>query len=177
MSLQKINNDELKSDAYLVDEFGNIYSNHFKKYFSPATNRYGYKYVQLICKNGNKKHFAIHRLMMYTFYPIDNMENLIVNHIDGNKGNNLLSNLEWSNNSDNMKHAYKLGLIDQHGKRVPKKLSDLDVSDIFNRANNGEDHSNIAKEYGISKGIVSSIKTGRRFSSVTGMKDLRYNKK
>lgn len=60
-------------------------------------------------KNSKMQNFKVHRLVAIHFVP----NPLIlkeVNHIDGNKLNNHDFNLEWSNRSDNMKHAFSLGL-------------------------------------------------------------------
>ena len=74
----------------------------------PRVGRDGYLYVGL-CKNGITKTKKIHRLVAENF--IENPENKKeVNHIDGNKLNNYIFNLEWCNRSYNLKHAYKLGL-------------------------------------------------------------------
>lgn len=60
-------------------------------------------------KNRKKKRYKIHRLVAITFIPnIDNKPE--VNHIDGNKENNCISNLEWTTSSENMQHAFKMGL-------------------------------------------------------------------
>lgn len=68
----------------------------------------GYKVVNL-SKNNTVKHHLIHRLVAETF--IDNPENkLFVNHINGNKSDNRINNLEWCTRSENDSHAYKLGL-------------------------------------------------------------------
>ena len=68
----------------------------------------GYLHV-VLWKNSKHKTFYIHRLVALIFIP--NQENKKeVNHIDGNKQNNIYSNLEWANSSENKKHAYKLGL-------------------------------------------------------------------
>lgn len=63
----------------------------------------------ILCKNNIKRNLMIHRLVAETF--ISNPENKVtVNHIDGNKHNNCVDNLEWNSYSENIKHAYKLGL-------------------------------------------------------------------
>jgi hypothetical protein len=55
-----------------------------------------------------------------------------VNHIDGNKTNNIVSNLEWVNNSENQLHAYKLGLNYVTGRAGKQKRSVLQVNAITN---------------------------------------------
>lgn len=62
-----------------------------------------------LSKNGKKKSYQIHRLVAIAFIP--NVQNKPqVNHIDGNKSNNNILNLEWCTNSENQIHAYRMGL-------------------------------------------------------------------
>ena len=76
------------------------------KYTNPKN---GYAYVYL-CNNGVYKNVRLHKLVAKTFIP--NPNNLPqVNHKDGNKLNNHVKNLEWCTASENIKHAYKLGLM------------------------------------------------------------------
>lgn len=71
-------------------------------------NGRGYANITLI-KNGNKFKTVIHRLVAKAFIP--NPENKPeVNHINGNKRDNRLDNLEWCTSSENRKHAFKIGL-------------------------------------------------------------------
>lgn len=75
-----------------------------EKILKNQKNKYGYMYVQFY-KNKKSKYCLIHRLVALAF--IDNSKKLPeVNHIDGNKSNNNLQNLEWISKSDNEKHAY-----------------------------------------------------------------------
>lgn len=68
----------------------------------------GYFHVKLT-KEGKVRDFQVHRLVAQTF--ICNQQNKPqVNHIDGNKLNNCVNNLEWCTQSENMVHAYKIGL-------------------------------------------------------------------
>jgi len=69
----------------------------------------GYRQVAL-SENGITKQKSVHRLILETFNPIPNMENFQVNHINGNKLDNRLENLEWCTRSENLLHAYANGL-------------------------------------------------------------------
>jgi hypothetical protein len=79
-----------------------------ERILKPALNDKGYKVV-VLTKNKKHKTFRVHRLVALAF--INNYESKPqVNHIDGNKLNNNIENLEWCTNGENEKHAYKLGL-------------------------------------------------------------------
>ena len=85
-----------------------------EKLLSLTNTSTGYKKVELV-KNGKKKSYKVHRLVAMAF--IDNPENKPeVNHIDGNKINNHVDNLEWVTSSENSIHAYKTGLSSQKKK-------------------------------------------------------------
>lgn len=74
----------------------------------PKVDKDGY-YRVVLYKNNNRKEYSIHRLVAMTF--IQNKDNLPqVNHIDGNKKNNNIDNLEWCDNFRNSSHAYEIGL-------------------------------------------------------------------
>lgn len=78
--------------------------------------RNGYMYVYLN-KNAKGKYCRVHRLIAEAF--IDNPNNLPqVNHIDGNKQNNRVDNLEWCTSKENIKHSYKLGLSNNYKIKV-----------------------------------------------------------
>lgn len=71
-------------------------------------NKCGY-HMALLRRNGEVKNCTVHRLVALAFLKkVENKE--IVNHIDGNKENNTVENLEWCDQSENQIHAYKLGL-------------------------------------------------------------------
>ena len=79
---------------YSVTSNGKVWSIRQHHYMKPATNNNGYEKVVLHSADGKQKTFYIHRLVLNTFNPTNKM-NVEVNHIDGNKKNNKLSNLEW----------------------------------------------------------------------------------
>jgi len=69
----------------------------------------GYKNYQGYCGFAfGKKHYSIHRLICMAFKPLNSYENLYVNHIDGNKSNNKIENLEWVSPSQNVKKYYEI---------------------------------------------------------------------
>ena len=71
----------------------------------------GYLMFNLYDSNGKPRHKYLHRLVAEAFIP--NPENKrLINHIDGNKANPDISNLEWATDSENMKHAFKHGLCE-----------------------------------------------------------------
>lgn len=72
----------------------------------------GYLHVKLYDGSGNPKSWTTHRLVALTFIP--NPENKSsINHINGNKLDNRLENLEWCTHAENMKHASKLNSWDK----------------------------------------------------------------
>lgn len=79
-----------------------------EKFLKQQIQRNGYLLVGLR-KEGKQKFISVHRIVASAFIP--NIENKKqVNHIDGNKLNNKVNNLEWVTASENIKHAYKTGL-------------------------------------------------------------------
>lgn len=72
-------------------------------------DKQGYHLVGL-WDNGVQKMHLVHRLVLQHFKPCENIDKLQVNHIDGNKDNNCVDNLEWVTDSENKYHAYKTRL-------------------------------------------------------------------
>ena len=68
-----------------------------------------YCIVNLIKNDGKYHIMRIHRLVALAFCP-KRLDCNLVNHIDGNKTNNVATNLEWSNHAENNQHAYEIGL-------------------------------------------------------------------
>lgn len=96
----------LKYDYYVQDD-GYVYSSVTNKILSTQLDKDGYVKVRMVDSEGNRHRFSIHRLVMENFKPVEGMENLQVNHIDGNKKNNNISNLEWVTCEENISHAIR----------------------------------------------------------------------
>lgn len=95
-----------------------------KRFFSerllePWKNRKGYMKVALRKNNKSYEKF-VHRLVAEAFMPIED-ETLQVNHMDTNKENNTLNNLEWCTCKENIRHAYINGLIDTRKRADTRK--------------------------------------------------------
>lgn len=93
-------------NLYQVSNLGRV--SNYRKVLKPFKNNSGYWVIDL---NANRKRtkFLVHRLVAKAFIP--NVSNYpIVNHIDGDKNNNTVENLEWCNNSMNILHARRTGL-------------------------------------------------------------------
>jgi hypothetical protein len=73
-------------------------------------DRCGYREVILSYYPNFQKQALVHRLVLSTFNPVENMEDYDVNHKNGNKLDNRLENLEWCTRAENIKHAYENGL-------------------------------------------------------------------
>lgn len=81
--------------------------NGILKILSDRPNAYGYRRVSLVNDDGKRVDRYVHVILARTF--IDNPENKpYVNHIDGNKANNTLSNLEWVTRSENATHSHNI---------------------------------------------------------------------
>ena len=96
-------------NKYCVSNYGRVKNIETGKILIGDKNNYGYRRVVLRDGKDTKKVF-VHRLVMMTFSPVENMESLQVNHIDGDKENNSLENLEWVTQSENEIHAIKMQL-------------------------------------------------------------------
>lgn len=96
---------------------------------------------------------------MMAFNPVKNMNELEVNHIDGNKKNNKLENLEWCTASENQIHAFKTGLnkARKGEKSNFSKLTEDDVKKVFELRKEGLLQREIAEIVGCTSSNISYI--------------------
>ena len=103
-----------KFSKYLASKDGRVFSKNYGntnkiKPLVGKTTKDGYIELLLRDDNGNRKYIRKHILIAKTFIP--NPDNLPqINHIDGNKTNNNISNLEWCTQSYNIRHGINSGL-------------------------------------------------------------------
>jgi len=150
--------------------------NGFKdRILKPMVNKFGYVYVMLM----GRKHIFIHRLVAEAF--IDNPSNKSsVNHINGVKDGNYVSNLEWVTLSENSKHAYKIGLSKVNKTMLGKKGALCHHSiPVDQYSKHGEfikkfpSGKTAAEELGLSQGNIWSCLNG--FYKTTGGFIFKYS--
>ena len=122
-------------------------------------NGCGYKMIKLYNEHTPKGRMClIHRVVLSTYLPNDS--NLDVNHIDGNKANNWLHNLEWVTKSENTKHAHKTGLFTnkltiEQVQEIKKLLKTQDYS-----------YSELGRKFGVRHSTIWKIANGTMYDYV-----------
>ena len=179
---------DLKTDLYpeilpiyKISNMNRIYNTVSQKIMSVKIKKNGNGYYSVKLRVNEteepyrtQKTYSLHRLMMAVFNPVDNMEELVINHIDGNKENNSLENLEWCTISENAIHAYKTGLSKGlSGDDSPySTLSSKEVHKICELYEKAElTIQEIADIIGVTKSVVVNIVTGNSWKSVSKLYD------
>lgn len=120
----------------------------------PGKTKRGYMVVSLCSKKSIKKVY-IHRLVAQSFIKnINSFEQ--VNHIDGDKANNKVDNLEWVSAKDNVIHAYKNNLM------IGRKTMIYQFDKKNNLINTYESISQASKELKIPEPVISMCANGKR---------------
>jgi hypothetical protein len=109
-------------NLYLVSSFGRVLSlfKNKNKILKQISHPLGYMKVNLY-KDKKMKTFFVHRLVAVSFLNNEKNKNEI-NHLDGNKKNNNLNNLEWCFGFENIRHAHDSGLCEEQRKKTSIRL-------------------------------------------------------
>lgn len=157
-------------DRYAVSNTGKVYSVKRNKILSPKTDKYGYYCVCLY--NGRNKHIPIHRLVANAF--VLKKEGCdIVNHIDCNKKNNNVENLEWTTVQGNTKHAYdnektyrdRVKKLQRMGVEAKKKKIDAYFNGVY--IGSFDSKKETAEKLGVSEKTIYN-RLHNRFSTRSG---------
>jgi len=154
---------QIKSiDRFVQHNYGGL-KKAWGRVLRQSKQRNGYLAVP-ICVLGKERRMNIHRLVALAFLGESTLQ---VNHIDGNKTNNHISNLEYCTSSDNLKHSFKLGLSSIKGERHPAaKFTNAQILEIRNKVQRGERITDIALAYHVAISTISNIKKGTNYASV-----------
>lgn len=156
----------VKSVSRQINRIDGFVQNIKERVLSERIDTNGYKIVNL-CMNRICKNFKIHILVANHFIGIRS-SGLVVNHKDGNKTNNDISNLEIITQSDNIKHAFANGLKEnKKGEFYYKsKLKNSQVREIREKHLSGLKCSELARIYGVSDALISSILLNKTYKNV-----------
>ncbi len=110
-----------------------------------------------LSKDLKNTRFQLHRLVAFAFIP--NPKNLpFINHISGNRADNRVENLEWVTPSENILHAYRIGLKNAEGMNNGQaKLKDEDIIKIKQLYKDGVFQKEIAKIFNVCRPLISMI--------------------
>lgn len=112
----------------ITDKNSNI-RQYKEKYISKNKKKNGYLEVALPIEKNKRIYRLVHRLVLETFNPIENMNKMQVNHKDENKENNNLTNLEWMTSKENCNYGTRNSKVSE-GKKV--KVQCITTGKIYN---------------------------------------------
>lgn len=151
---------ETKYSGYFITENGELYSHKRKNIIKlkPEYIRSGYIRYK-VSVNGVERKVLAHRLV-YETYKGDIPEGLFINHIDGNKRNNNINNLELVTNKENVIHAVKTNLIQSGENHISAKVSDDTLIKMIKDVDSGETARSVSLKYNVSQGYLYRILEG-----------------
>lgn len=161
---------------YSVTSFGRVFSHvyrhrEFTAELAQARHPEGYMRVKLSAMNPGSP-TPVHRLVAMAFHP--NPTGLPqVNHIDGDKGNNFATNLEWVNNATNQLHAFSVGLQvsrkgeAHHGAFLTEAQVRAIKQELSSTPKVKGRQTSIAARYGVTNYCVFDIEHGKSWGHIT----------
>ena len=153
--------DVIKFEStYQVSNTGKVKNKKTGLLLSPHYNRKGYQYVYLSYSHTGRVKWYIHRLVAKHF--IENpMNKPQVNHIDGNKQNNNVDNLEWCTNEENQIHAVLNNLHYQGESHKDSKFSEVSVRLLPELTNIGFTVSQLNRLTGVANINIEKVIKGK----------------
>lgn len=151
---------------YEISNIGNVRSTSYKgtRLLKPAKTKRGYLNV-IFCVNQTKVHKLIHRLVAEAFIP--NPRNLEqVNHINGNKEDNTVENLEWCTSEYNNQHALNRGLLNRYEDRPEAKLTKELVLKIPELIKQGATTDDLKDLFKVSRRCIDNIFEGKNWTGL-----------
>jgi hypothetical protein len=148
---------------YQVSDMGNVYSLISERMMKKSVNQQGYYRVGLYSVDCEMVKYSVHRLVACNFISMVPGKNLVC-HKDGNKTNNIVSNLYWGDSQDNWNDTVSQGMS-LKGIRHPKnKLSEKQVLEIYNSDMSFRELSIL---YNVHLSTIGCIKNHRNWSWLT----------
>jgi hypothetical protein len=149
---------------YQVSNFGNVKSlgNEFtrkERFLKLSPQSKGYLTV-VLQKNATRKMILVHRIVAEYFLsnPLNKSQ---INHINGDKTDNKVENLEWVSHRENLDHAIKNNLTLKGEKNRNSKLKDVDIIKIHSLLQKGTTTKELSESYNVSYSTIDGIRTNR----------------
>lgn len=152
-------------NGYTLREDGAVFNRVGRRLYE-GRNAKGYSQVNIYL-NGSGKTFRLARLL--AIHLIENPDNLSdVDHIDGDRENNNLSNLRWISHGENIKHSYDMGNRSAKGtNNANSKTTEKDVNWICKMIVSGISSAEISRSVGVTKAIVYNIRHRRHWTHIS----------
>jgi len=128
---------------YYCTEDGKVFNYKRQKEVTGYLKDDRYLYITIHSKSKKRRDVRKHRMVYEYFYgPIP--DGYIINHLDGNKTNNAISNLEMTTPKGNAQHAGDIGLLDGWSRK-PQKIRCIETGEIFNSIREAERKMNLGR--------------------------------
>lgn len=159
-------------DRTFIRKCGKI-CNIKEKILKPHLEKNGYYRLSLRFM-GTRRIFTVHRLVCEAFHGPAPVGRPWINHINTIRQDNNSSNLHWCSPMENIHHSIQLGTINVVGINNPAaKLTEDQVLEICDLLDNSKlTQKQIAKKYNTVQSVVSAIKVGSHWNSITGRKKI-----
>lgn len=161
-----------------VNEKGECFRNG--NIVTPWLNKDGYEIVSIKSKHkGKSAHASVHSLVARKYIG-ERPEGYTINHKDGNKRNNHVSNLEIIPHKENVRHAWEMGLCnpargEAHGRSVLDEMKVLTIISMPKKAKNGRgkgfSNGELSRHYGVSETRISAIRNGKEWKHIHAILD------
>ena len=154
------------------EKFRGSYRNREAKLMRARLSHNGYLHLSLRTDDGKYQTHRVSRLVAQTFIPNPDNKSQ-VNHIDGNKLNNTVENLEWCTPKENTQHAIKIGLIDKVGPNNHRYRHEL--RNWINKDTGKKEfctRRDLINKYNLISQNLSAVEAGRRLHHQGWMLDI-----
>jgi hypothetical protein len=155
-----------------VNELGQIRSSFTKSIYKPFKDKDGY----FRCKvwDGSKlRGIYVHRAVALVFVP-NHLNKPFVNHIDSNRANNSISNLEWVTAQENSTHGVEAGNFPKAENAFVSAYTNDEIVTVCQMLVDDINCREIARRTSVNISVIYSIKSGRTWQEVS--KDFNFSK-
>ena len=151
--------DKTEKSSWFVTENGDVFRVTSGKEYTKRGSVHSRGYVYVRTTNGN---YQLHRLVAEAFIP-NTEKKRTVNHKDGNKQNNSISNLEWATHKENAQHALKNNLTRQMKKNEGKlKYTNEQCREVLQRIKEGMTYIKAGSIWDMPYSTVAHLARGSR---------------